>query len=485
MFEIYGVPPVVPMPYDKWSAAVHPDDLPAVEAGLKRAIDEKGQGSAEYRVIRPDGSVRHVSAVERVVLDERARVTRLIGVNMDVTDRVQSEKALEQIRQDQLQFKDDFLSHVSHELRSPLTAIKHFTTILLGGLAGELNKEQGEYQLIVLKNIGQLQTMIDDLLEVTRLETGKLTVESESVSVSSVVTDVFDTLQVTARAKGVALSCDLPPDLPNAHADPTRLRQILIILLDNALKFTPDGGAVDVQARLLPQDPRFLRIEVSDTGCGISPEIAERLFERLYQVGDSIQTSRKGPGVGLYIGKELVTRQGGQIWAKRRTEKGSIFSFTLPVFSLNRLIAPLLKEGRWPAESAALVMVETCLPGNRRSDESVEEWAHEARSVLQRCVLPSLDLVLPKMNSDSEGERFFVAAFTDEKGAAVIANRIREHFERLPQLKHTGRTLSVSYRMLQPLPQDVGASVENLVTRMAIMLEESIESQTLTEAVRD
>ncbi len=122
-----------------------------------------------------------VSAVQRVVMDDCSNVTRLIGVHMDVTARKQAEEALEQSRRDQLRFKDEFLSHVSHELRSPLTAIKQFTTILLGGLAGELSKEQREYQLIVLKNIHQLQSMIDDLLEVTRLETGKLTVEPESV----------------------------------------------------------------------------------------------------------------------------------------------------------------------------------------------------------------------------------------------------------------------------------------------------------------
>src|SRR5438034_4221763 len=114
-----------------------------------------------------------------------------------------------------MRFKDEFLSHVSHELRSPLTAIKQFTTILLDGLAGELNKEQREYQQIVLKNIRQLQSMIDDLLEVTRLETGKLTIEPESVSVANAVGDMLDTLQLAARTKGVTLSCEVPLDLPS------------------------------------------------------------------------------------------------------------------------------------------------------------------------------------------------------------------------------------------------------------------------------
>jgi PAS domain S-box-containing protein len=169
---------------------------------------------------------------------------RVLTINSDITARKLADSEIlllterEKSRKDQLRFKDEFLSHVSHELRSPLTAIKQFTTILHRGLAGELNKEQGEYLQIVLKNIRQLQSMIDDLLEVTRLESGKLTVEPERASVSDAVTDAVNTLQVTAGAKGVTVSTTLAPHLPHAHADQTRLRQILIILLDNAIKFS-------------------------------------------------------------------------------------------------------------------------------------------------------------------------------------------------------------------------------------------------------
>jgi PAS domain S-box-containing protein len=481
MFDIYGFPHVVPMPCEKWSAAVCPEDLPAAEAALRKAIDEKGQGCEEYRIILRDGSVRNISACESVVLDERGNVSRLIGVNMDITERKQAEQALEQRRQEQLQFKDEFLSHVSHELRSPLTAIKQFSSILLDGLAGELNKKQHEYQEIVQKNIGQLQSMIDDLLEVTRLETGKLTVEPEVLAIASAVSDIVKTLEETARAKGVALSCDLVADLPNIHADRTRLRQILIILLDNAIKFTADGGAVTIRARLLEQDPRFLLVEVSDTGCGISPAIAERIFDRLYQVAGGQPASRKGLGLGLYICKELVTRQGGQIWVKSQEQKGSSFSFTLPVFSLNTVIAPLFKNDKWPAESVALVKVETRLRGAWPSKESQEEWSHEARGLLQRCLLPDVDVLLPQMSSDAQRERFFVAAFADEKGASILVNRIRQQFERLPHLEQTGLTVSVSYSMLAAVPRDDGASQENILTSMATSLETSIQSQIISE----
>jgi signal transduction histidine kinase len=163
------------------------------------------------------------------------------------------------------------------------------------------------------------------------------------MSVQMAVTDTFNTLEGPAKNKRITLSYDLSATLPSVYADQTRLRQILIILLDNAIKFTPEGGSVIVRAGLFERDTRLLLIEVSDTGCGISAETTEEIFERLYQVTERTEASRKGLGLGLYICKDLVARQGGRIWATRRPETGSTFSFTLPVFSpheANTLIKP-------------------------------------------------------------------------------------------------------------------------------------------------
>ena len=476
MFEIYGLPPVVPMPYTTWSRAVYADDRPGAEAALQLAIATKGQGAGEYRIVLPDGSLRVIAAVERVVVDDAGTVRRLIGVNMDITERKEAERVREQSRNDQMRFKDEFLSHVSHELRSPLTAIKQFTSILLGDLAGALNPEQRQYQEIVLKNVRQLQSMIDDLLEVTRLETGKLTVELERVPLANAVMDAIETLQGTAAAKGVRLVLEPVGRLPGASADPTRVRQILIILLDNAVKFTPRDGSVTVAVRLLEEDPDFLLVEVRDTGCGVDPAMVERLFERLYQVPEPAQGSRKGLGLGLFICKELVTRQGGRIWAGPAPDRGTIFSFTLPVFSLAEILAPLLKDDKWPLETVALVRVAITGTGGSAAHRPSEEWLQQARSVLRRCLLPDLDVLLPGLDRSGDVETFVIAAFATDKGAAVLTKRLRVQCERHIPLA-AGQSFAVTHTMLEALPQPAGQFAADAVATMARRLEESIRSQ--------
>ncbi len=150
--------------------------------------------------------------------------------------------------------------------------------------------------------------------------------------------DAIDTLSGPAKARDVRLSFDVDDDLPTAYADPVRTRQILVNLIGNAVKFTAAGGSVTAHAGL-DNDPSFLRFEVTDTGPGLSSEHAERIFERLYQVKSAVQAGRKGLGLGLFICKELVNRQGGRIWVTSELGRGSAFAFTLPVFGPN---TPLL-----------------------------------------------------------------------------------------------------------------------------------------------
>jgi hypothetical protein len=155
------------------------------------------------------------------------------------------------------------------------------------------------------------------------------------------------------------------------------------------------------------------------------------------------------------------------------------------VFSLDSSMAPLLKNDRWPTETLALVTAELCPLNGWPSTECQDEWSQDARALIERCLLPDLDELLPTMSFGSEARRlrFFVAAFADAKGAAILAARIGVQFARLPDLKTAGRSLSVSHRMLPPVPRHDAESAGQIVARMARHLEESITSQTLPETV--
>ncbi len=186
---------------------------------------------------------------------------------------------LEETRRQQLEMKDRFMSRVSHELRTPLAAIYQFVTIMLDGLAGELTPEQRDYLDITLRNTNQLKTMVSDLLEVTRAQTNRLKINPQYISLAELVREILQTTEI-ASGKAISLLNDVPDDLQPAYADPDRIRQIIVNLINNAIQFTPHHGTITVRAEVYQEDPGYLCIPVSDTGSGINrqePETVRRL----------------------------------------------------------------------------------------------------------------------------------------------------------------------------------------------------------------
>jgi signal transduction histidine kinase len=395
--------------------------------------------------------------------------------------RMQTETDL--IRTHQLRFKDEFLSHVSHELRSPLNAIYQFVSILLDKLAGDLKPEQHQYLEIVLRNVKQLQAMIDDLLEVTRVQAGKLTIELQCTSVSDAIAYTVNTLQGTAAVKGIALSTDIAGCLPLVCADPTRVRQILIILVDNAIKFTPANGAVKVKACMLEADANLLLVEVSDSGCGINPGLTEQIFERLFQASDPALSARQGLGLGLYICKELVTRQGGHIWATSTPGHGAVLSVTLPVFSLPDLIAPALRRVRRTQGPLTLVVTEMGSKTGWLSDEARVEHTSGIRDLLQRCLHSDLDVLLPKMGSAGAAELFFIVAVTDAIGGESLTRRIRQQFDGCKPVQQAGLTLLTSYQLLETTTRTAGDSIEVSLEQVSTKIQELVNEELSSRLV--
>ncbi|MGA2420546.1 MAG: hybrid sensor histidine kinase/response regulator [Candidatus Acidiferrum sp.] len=395
--------------------------------------------------------------------------------------RMQAEADL--VRTNQLQFKDEFLSHVSHELRSPLTAIYQFVTILLDRLAGELNPEQLEYLGIILRNTKQLQSMINDLLEVTRMQAAKLKIDLQCTSASAAVLDAVNTLRGAAEAKRITLNSTITEPLHPVCADPTRLRQILIILLDNAIKFTPPGGLVSLHAGIFPEDSSLLLLTVSDSGCGIAADMTERIFERLFQTAHPDLGGRNGLGLGLYICKDLVNRQGGRMWAAASQGQGAVLSVVLPIFSLSNLIAPALKRERHTQGPVVLIVIEIASQTAWLSDADRVEKSQGIREILQGCLHSDMDILLPKMSASGPTELFFILAITDDIGAAAIAKRVRERLQSSAALQLAGFTTAVSHRSLEPIKRDATESMKNFSERVATQLQQLMNDEISSRMV--
>ena len=389
----------------------------------------------------------------------------------DISELKHAQEALEESRREQLRIKDEFLSHVSHELRSPLTAIYQFVSILDDEIAGPLNTDQKEFVQITGRNVRQLHAMIDDLLEITRAETGKLTVEPQWTCIRGAIEEVVNSSAPSAAEKTILLQAELPASLPLVHADPARVRQILTNLVQNAIKFTPEKGRITVRAKPGDEHKGFLLLEVEDTGCGLQPQAVEKIFERLYQVPTPTEAGRKGLGIGLYICKELVKRQGGKIWVNSEPGRGSCFCFTLPTASLSSLIAPLLPKLRSSGYSAALFTVTASRGAVGAKTSPPEGLCHEVRQVVQRCTLPDLDVLLPKTGGTQKAGRCLIFAVTKADGAQVLTNRLREQLQRWEQNQRTGLVFSVDYTFLELPPGLAEAGNEELLTAVTHHLE--------------
>jgi len=347
-------------------------------------------------------------------------------------------RSLEMSRKQQLEFKNQFLSHVSHELRTPLTCIHQYVTILLDGLAGEISPEQRDHLSTIFKSVNQLGAMVRDLLEATRAETGKIRIEPHCVSLGDLIRQVVAMMQPLAREKQVGLEVGVDTRIPFLLADPDRVVEVLINLIDNGIKFTPADGAVTVQACLMPTDPEFVYISIADTGKGIDPASKALIFERLYQDPSAVDNHRKGLGLGLFIVKELVQLHGGRIWVVSDPGQGSTFTFTLPLYSLGKLLLPVITRDGALRPSIVLVKVKLT-PRSKPAPGNWKEICRSSLELLQRCVYLDKDVVMPPMTSRGPEQTHFVVASTDLTLSEIMMKRIREQLGKLPDLSASGQ----------------------------------------------
>jgi Histidine kinase-, DNA gyrase B-, and HSP90-like ATPase len=277
-------------------------------------------------------------------------------------------------------------------------------------------------------------------------------------------------MEQTAKRKRIDLVLNLQDKLQFAHADPDRVLQILINLIDNAIKFTPAEGSVVVKTSSVDTDPDFVYVSVTDTGRGISPEARHLIFERLHQEANTIDSSRTGLGLGLHISKELVKLHGGRIWVTSEVGLGSVFTFTLPVFSLSKLLFPVITYQDRLRESVVLLAVE--LVSNSQPPRATwENTCRQCGELLQRCIYVDKDLIIPVSGN---AKTLFVAASTDLERAQIMMKRIREQLEGNTDLKTGGSVKVSAIAVSMPGTQSGSRPLEALVQVVADNISEEI-----------
>jgi PAS domain S-box-containing protein len=312
--------------FASYEREIHPDDRARVYASIQRALKEGVPHDVEYRLVAPDGTIRWCEGKGRVEYED-GRPARMSGVCMMVTRRKEAEMARLAAAEEASRLKDDFLATLSHELRTPLNAILGWVQMLQsGGLTAVRAKQAVD---VIGRNARLQGQLIEDILDVSRIITGKLEIERAPVAVTHLVETVVSDIAPAADAKRLRVESHVASDLPPIEGDPKRLHQVLNNVVSNAVKFTPEKGTITLACEA---DGRWLNIRVQDSGVGIAPDFLPFVFDRFRQADSRTTRAHGGLGLGLAIARHLIELHGGEISAHSDGEnRGTTISMRLPV----------------------------------------------------------------------------------------------------------------------------------------------------------
>src|ERR1700675_2967264 len=345
-------------------------DPERAEAAIKRVLSEKSVTDYELTARARDGKQTVVSYNATTFYDRNRTLQGVFAAARDVTERKRVEAELQQAKaaaESASRTKSDFLASMSHEIRTPMNAIMGIADLLA---KTALSPEQDKYVQIFRRAGDNLLNLINDILDLSKVEASQLELEQTGFSLSDLLEKVTEMVVARAQEKGLAMVCEIAPGVPNdLVGDPTRLRQVLLNLLGNAIKFTESG---EVTLRVAPDadstGPNALRFTISDTGIGIPDDKLSAVFERFTQADSSTTRRYGGSGLGLTISKRLVELMGGRIWVESRVGKGSLFSFAVPLDiwegATRRAAAPVATGPEPPLPALHILLVEDS-PDNR------------------------------------------------------------------------------------------------------------------------
>jgi len=329
-------------------------------------------------------------------------------------------KASEEIKK-LSRIKADFISVVSHELRTPITSIKESVSLILEGIAGPLNEEQKKFLTIAKNNIDRLARLIIDILDMSKLETGRVVMHKRKSNINELIKDVYASMKIEAEQKNVEFNLSLEEPIELAWFDPDRIGQVLKSLISNAIKFNRDKRKINIYSSKEDVNGKdVVKIIVEDNGIGIPPEDVENLFRNLSPLDTSITRKYGGMGLSLTISKGIIELHGGNIWVISEPDMGSKFIFTIPIYKkeeeFNFLIEDSMERARRNEYKLALVIFKIKNTADRN-----EKVFNELEQIIKNTVRGPAD----KITRCKEDEFLVIMAVTDRPGAMAIIKRLK------------------------------------------------------------
>jgi len=288
------------------------------------AMRDKGGWVGELIAERADGSIFPAQVSSHLVTNEKDEIVSIMISFVDITERKKMEEQLRKLDR----IKSEFLNVTSHELRTPMSAIKGYVQMVLKQTLGEITEEQKKALNVVLRNTDRLDNLIRDILDISRLESGTMKFIPEETDITKMVNEAVETMKSSAELKNIKIKTEIGEKLPNLIIDQERIKQVIINIVNNAIKFSSDGSIINVRAKKKEEDVWF---EIQDFGRGIPKEKQNKIFDTFYQVDSGMDRKFGGAGLGLSISRGIVLSHGGKISLESEVGKGSTFYFSLPV----------------------------------------------------------------------------------------------------------------------------------------------------------
>lgn len=339
-----------------WLNTVHPDDRQESLRLWQQAVAAKGIYDVEYRLRRNDGVWRSMSVRGVPVIDEHGEIREWVGMNTDITDRKQAQEDLELAKETAEaanRAKSQFLANMSHELRTPLSAVIGYSELLEEEMADAGDSANLEDVRKIQSNARHLLSLINDVLDLSKIEADRMTVYAEDFAVNELVEGVRDTMSGLVEQKGNRLVLEAAPGLGTMHTDLVKLRQCIFNLIGNAAKFT-EGGSVTLQVE---RDGDNVLFHISDSGIGMTPEQTSRLFERFSQADDSTTRRFGGTGLGLAITRAFCRLMGGDIEVRSVYGEGSTFTMRIPTVLPQQAVQAEAEPAATTEEEKQVVLV--------------------------------------------------------------------------------------------------------------------------------